>query len=156
HYRTDVAGGSYNYVTLGVRPDLQFGTTADFTVAYWIRTPTNAVTGDLPFLCSSQFSFSDRGITFAPTYLGSGWSWSLNAVGVYGGPDINDGRWHHLVHSFERAGFARTYLDGVLAAVRPGGYGVDVNTGAPLNIGQSASGTYPESGQADIDDLGIW
>lgn len=157
HYQTDTNNSIYNYVTLGLRDDLQFSSNVNFSVSYWIRIPSNALTGDLPFLSTAQFSFSDQGYTFAPSFMQGGWSWSLNQIGVYGGPAINDGQWHNLVHSFDRNGFALTYLDGVLVDSRPdGGYETDVDTGAPLNIGQSASGDYQESAEADIDDIGIW
>jgi len=77
-------------------------------------------------------------------------------VGVYG-PDnsINNGQWHHLVHTFDRAGSGITYLDGQRVDVRPTGT-QDLNTGLTTSIGQDPTGTYTEAGEADIDDIGVW
>jgi hypothetical protein len=85
-----------------------------------------------------------------------------NGLGVYGDAgSINDGNWHHLVHTFDRVKGMVTYLDGVEAhyvarvgsSVAAAG---DVDTGHPATIGQDPTGRYPESGYADIDDLGVW
>ena len=48
---TTVSGSSTsaNYVSLGVRPDLQFGTNISFTVSMWVQLPANYVGNDLPF-----------------------------------------------------------------------------------------------------------
>jgi hypothetical protein len=155
HYNTDTTNSIFNYVTLGVRDDLQFSSNVDFTVSYWVRIPSNALTGDLPFICTSQQSFGDRGYTLAPSFNGGGWSWSLNDVGVYGDA-INDGRWHHLAHVFDRDRNVVTYLDGAFSGESPI-FGIgDIDTGAPTNIGQSGSGHYSESAEADIDDIAIW
>jgi len=73
------------------------------------------------------------------------------------GNTINDGNWHHLVHTFDRAGAATTYLDGLevhsMSILSAAGWNLD--TGLPWNIGQ-ASGTYGENGIFELDDLGIW
>src|SRR5437870_4610701 len=117
-----------NYVTLGVRPDLQFSSNVNFSVAYWIRLPAGFNGGDLPFFTDAINSTFKGGFTFAPTYGSSGhfggnvdggWALSLyNATGAYGfgvygdAGSINDGNWHHLVHTFDRTNGMVTYLDG--------------------------------------------
>jgi len=75
---------------------------------------------------------------------------------------INDGNWHHLVHVFDRqAGTFETYLDGLVnhgfkdAGSTLLGAG-NIDSGLPANIGQDPSGLYGETGEADIDDLGVW
>src|SRR5262249_27334002 len=108
-----------SYVTLGVRPDLQFGTSTNFSVAYWIRLPVYVSGGDLPFITDALTSTFNAGFCFAPTYGGQatggagtangGWAFSLfdggtgvNGLGVYGDVgSINDGNWHHLVHTID-------------------------------------------------------
>jgi hypothetical protein len=165
HYNTDVTAGVYNYVTLGTPADLQFGASVNFSVGYWVRF--TGTPGDLPFLCNSVGSFSRPGFTFAPSYDEGGWSWSLaleggngsTGFGDYGEPaSINDGQWHHLLHSFDREGDAVTYLDGVrgrsMCIVVPMTRSLTRTT--PVNIGQDTTGHYPESGEIDIDDLGVW
>lgn len=167
------------YVTLGVRPDLQFSSNVNFSVAYWIRLPANFRGGDLPFFTDAVGSTHGAGFVFAPTYgslgttsLGSvdgGWALSLfngtstgSGLTVYGAAgSINDGNWHHLVHTFDRAGGTVTYLDGVAASYSVvGGTSVaaagDVDVANPATIGQDPTGQYTETGSADIDDLGVW
>jgi hypothetical protein len=168
-----------NYVTLGVRPDLQFGSTTNFSVAYWIRLPPNYAGGDLPFFTDAVNSTFGPGFVFAPTYgaqgtsaqgsADGGWAFSLfdgatgaNGIGVYGDAGtINDGGWHHLVHTIDRVNGLVTYLDGVAAsyAVVSGSSiaaAGNINTGRAATIGQDPTGRYQESGSADIDDLGVW
>ena len=167
------------YVTLGVRPDLQFSSNINFSVAYWIRLPAGYSGGDLPFFTDTINSTFGPGFVFAPTYgsqgtqgsgsANGGWALSLfdgatgtAGVGVYGDAgSINDGGWHHLVHTFDRINGMVTYLDGVAAnySVQSGTSVVDagnVNTGNAATIGQDPTGKYPETGSADIDDLGVW
>jgi hypothetical protein len=168
-----------SFVTLGVRPDLQFGSSTNFSVAYWIRLPSNYARGDLPFFADAVNSTFNSGFCFAPTYgsqatgsagtVNGGWAFSLfdaatgaNGLGVYGDAgSINDGNWHHLVHTIDRVNGMVTYLDGVSAnyAVQSGSTVAaagNIDTGRPATIGQDPTGQYPESGSADIDDLGVW
>jgi hypothetical protein len=168
-----------NYVTLGVRPDLQFGSSTNFSVAYWIRLPPNYSGGDLPFFTDAKNSTFSAGFCFAPTYGGQGtsgqgsvnggWAASIfdaatgaNGIGIYGDAgSINDGSWHHLVHTIDRVKGMVTYLDGIPAQfVVAAGSSIaaagNIDTGQPATIGQDPTGHYPESGSADIDDLGVW
>ena len=183
HYSSDF--GSFpccsttntSYVTLGVRPDLQFSSNVDFSVAYWIRLPAGFAGGDLPFFSDAINSTFNPGFTFAPTYgpaatggSGSspgGWALSLhdvtaaNGFGVYGDDNsINDGNWHHLVHTFARTTGMVTYLDGIQVGFDNLGGATAVTTnvdsGRAAVIGQDPTGQYPESGSAEIDDLGVW
>jgi hypothetical protein len=168
-----------SYVTLGVRPDLQFSSNVNFSVAYWIRLPAGYAGGDLPFFCDAVNSTFSGGFTFAPTYgsqgtqfsgsVNGGWAASVmdaansgNGFGAYGDAgSINDGAWHHLVHTFDRTnGAAITYLDGIVARYTPQAGSIatagNVDTGQPANIGQDPTGQYSETGSGDIDDLGVW
>jgi hypothetical protein len=168
-----------SYVTVGVRPDLQFSSNVNFSVAYWIRLPANYAGGDLPFFTDTIGSTFNGGFTFAPTYgsqgtqgsgsVDGGWALSLytgatsaDGIGIYGDAgSLSDGAWHHLVHTFDRTNGIVTYLDGLAAHyTTQGGSGVaaagNVDTGKPATIGQDPTGHYQESGSADIDDLGVW
>jgi hypothetical protein len=150
HFATDAinTGGTTSkgtndfYATLGVRPDLQFGSNVNFSVAYWIRLTLGYQGGDLPFFTDAAGSEGNNGFVFAPAYAyGTAnpnpgvnndptpwvgcWSFSVygggNGIRIYGNNggaypgSINDGNWHHLVHVFDRAaGTSVTYLDGRL------------------------------------------
>jgi hypothetical protein len=191
HYNTstlnNVSGNPVteaDYVTLGIRPDLQFGSNVSFTVAYWIRLPVNYIGGNLPFFTDATNSTIHPGSTmhpgfaFSPSYgqtaltgnadaWPGGWAMTISdadlfGVGVYGDKgSINDGSWHHLVHVVDRILGAVTYLDGARAhdTIQQGRSveaAGDIDTGAPTNIGQDPTGQYTEPGSADIDDLGVW
>ncbi|HRZ38252.1 MAG TPA: LamG domain-containing protein, partial [Candidatus Paceibacterota bacterium] len=159
HYNTDTDTSTYNYVQLGAPADLRFGTDVDFSVAYWVRMPQGALPGDLPVLCSATNSYGNPGLTFAPSYELGGWSFSLNGIAQVYGPDgsINDGNWHHLVHAVNRKGNVVTYLNGVQVDTRSAStLGSVDTTGGVFNIGQDPTGEYAETGEADVDDLGVW
>src|SRR6185295_18257288 len=142
------------YASLGVPADLTLGTSQNFSVAYWAKLPTGYVLGDLPFLSSAPNSYGNLGVTFAPSYAAGGWSWSLgnvsSFVGIYGaGNSINNGQWHHLVHTFDRNGNGTTYLDGALVnSISIAGIG-NIDSSLDFNIGQDGGGQYAEQGSGD-------
>jgi hypothetical protein len=157
HYFTDNDAKSYNYVTLGERADLKFSSNVNFSVSYWIKVPTGTYSGDLPVLCSAAGSAFSPGYTFAPSYQQGGWSWTLNGTGVYGAQDsINDGNWHLVAQTFDRSGNGITCLDGVLVDSRSVAGVGDIDQAAPTNVGQDPNGTDGETGEANVDDIGVW
>jgi hypothetical protein len=155
-----------NYVSLGTPTDLDFGPGDNFSLAFWIKFTGSP--GDLPFLANNTSSMGAPGVTIAPSYNEGGWSWGLNdvvspqpwpGVGLYDPVQntLNDGTWHHLVHTFDRTGDGTTYLDGVKvnATSIANAATWDLRTGTDWNIGQ-AGGYYAEGGLFTMDDLGIW
>jgi len=171
------------YVTLGVRPDLQFSSNINFSVAMWIRLPFGFQAGDLPFFTSTAGSLGGQGFVFSPAYgFGNGgganpttppqnyggWGMSLYDSGAANGSriygeigDLNDGNWHHLVYVLDRNKQCVTYLDGNLAkSFKITGTSTaaakTIDTGAPVTIGQDPTGIYAETGSGDIDDLAVW
>jgi hypothetical protein len=175
------------YASLGVRPDLQFSSNVDFSVALWIRLlPDNYVQADLPFFTDTINSTFGNGLVLAPTYgsqgtaapggattYDGGWAMSLYdaagvGVGVYGdlgsinGPGaVPSGDWHHLVYVFQRGAAGAVYLDGKPAHSTKqngtfSGAAGNVDNGNAFMIGQDPTGMYGESGEAYIDDLGVW
>src|SRR2546428_11567653 len=77
-----------SYVTLGVRPDLQFSSNVNFSVPYWVRLPLNYDMGDLPFLCNAIGSTFSSGYVFAPSYGANGTQGLL-----FGQPGTDPGGW---------------------------------------------------------------
>ena len=172
----------FNFVTLGNRPDLQFGTAEDFTVAFWVKLDQGYDGGDLPFFSDSTNSTGGFGFNFAPSYGINGtvspnetnawngaWGVSLyddsgDGVRYYGDQfytPINDGLWHYLVHVFDRSANLVTYLDGSPALqYRRAGNSIsavaNLDAAAPANIGQDPTGTYRETCEAWIAELGVW
>jgi hypothetical protein len=164
---SSTAGGPYNYVTLGVVPDLQFSSNIDFTVSYWVQLPSGSEFGNLPFFTDAVGSTGNGGFAFAPGVDSSGnpiggWGWTIGSVtvpGQYNTPNyntINDGNWHHLVHVAQRNASCTTYLDGAqvdsTAIVEAG----DITTANAVTIGQDSTGALSLTAGANLDDLGVW
>lgn len=160
-------GSSFNYVTLGVRPDLSFGAATDFTITLWARMTT--WTRDPAFISNKNWlSGANTGYVIATDADGR-FQWNFKEVDPntrkdYDGPGgkfTPGGGWHHLAVSFDRGGNALTYLDGALVDTRSLGTSpTSVDSGLPTNIGQDGTGTYTDDGNASgsgfIDDVGIW
>jgi autotransporter-associated beta strand protein len=161
-------GVSTNYVTVGVRPDLQFGdlaTGTDFTVAYWVRGTLNI---NLPIFCDATggeagIVLLHGGYYFGPNTTGNG-GWAVGVGSALhemtsSGPDIiNDGNWHSLVYVCKRSGSVKTYLNGAELDNHPVSFVTDtINTANPANIGQDGTGGQVFTDQSgDIDDLAVW
>jgi autotransporter-associated beta strand protein len=166
HYFTDTGSSSFNYVTLGVRPDLQFGSTVNFTVSYWIHQPNGSTFTNLPFFTDAIGSTGHGGFAFAPYQTATtsgGWQLTLGSMSspsqFTSFPDadlINDGNWHHLVHSADRTANVTTYLDGKQVDSQSIVFIGNINTVNAATIGQDPTGTYPVTASADIDDLAVW
>jgi hypothetical protein len=144
---------SSSFVNLGMQPDLQFGTSTDFSVAFWAKF--TGTPGDLPFLANSATALSSSGYTFAPSYAAGGFAWSLNDYEFDSGQTIDDGSWHHVVVSVKRSGEARTYLDGQLVDDRLA-TSTDLDSPFETVIGQTGTFAYQEPGAFQLDDLGVW
>jgi hypothetical protein len=171
------------YVSLGVRPDLQFSSNVNFSVSMWVRVPANAIWGDLPYFGNALGSLGNQGYVFSMAYgygNGSGanpdpaplnyggWGMSLYDAGaaegarIYGDlGSINDGNWHHLLFVFDRNKQVVTYLNGNPAkSFKISGTSTaaakTIDSGQPATIGQDPTGIYAETGSGDIDDLAVW
>lgn len=166
----DDAISEANYVSLNTPADLQFGSSASFSVAFWTKF-TGGI-ADLPFLCNNADSYGGAGFVFAPSWQTGSWSWSLNdgssplpwpgAAAQYGNEagypnSISDGQWHHLVFIVDRTGDVSTYSDGVKVHAKSiAGLQFNLDTGLSVNIGQGAYGDYKVAAVCEMDDLGVW
>jgi hypothetical protein len=172
--------GVNNYATFGTPSDLSFGSTNDFSIAFWARLPAGAWSGsssfEPPFICNKNFSsYANVGWALA-TGPGGRLEWNYTEAspntphsyfgsgGVFGHPI-----WHHVAVTFQRAGRAIAYIDGVSVStnsIAPGGQSID--PGLPTNLGNDGTGSFPAAygyftngfgiptnGLA-MDDLGIW
>ncbi len=169
-----------NYASLGVRPDLQFGSNS-FTVSMWVNIPANYTDGDLPFFTDVPGStFGFPGYCFVPSFNLGGWAYSVfdaagNGEGVYGatgslsgpGPFVTND-WHSLVYIVDHKAGMSVYLDGTNAGFTlEGGSTVagigNINNTNAATIGQDPTGLYPQPSTSafsgaffGIDDLGVW
>jgi hypothetical protein len=170
-----------NYATVGVRPDLQFGTNS-FSVSMWVLLPINYLDGNLPFFTdvpADPSGFGLPGYDFSPS-IGTG-SWAFSVIdgtpageGAFGPGSIINGpgpfvtnNWHSLVYIIDHVNGASVYVDGTNSPITVEalssviGIGNIDNTNA-ATIGQDPTGLFPEpSGASEgsffgIDDLGVW
>jgi hypothetical protein len=153
-----------DYVSLGKPADLNFGTSTDFSIAFWTKAVTWS--GDPSFIGNKNWnSGGNQGYVLANDGDGH-FQWNLagppGSRKDYDGPPgtFSDGAWHHVVVTFERNGVASTYVDGVLRDARPlTASQNDVNTPAEMatNIGQDGTGNYGSRfTDVTFDDIGIW
>jgi Concanavalin A-like lectin/glucanases superfamily len=170
-----------NYATVGVRPDLKFGTNS-FTVSMWVQLPANYLDGNLPFFTdvpAFATGFGFPGFDFSPS-IGTG-SWGFSVIdntpageGAFGPGSIINGpgpfvtnAWHSLVYVIDRVNGASVYVDGTNSPITVEALSTVVGTGSIDNtnaatIGQDPTGVFPEPSGAStgsffgIDDLGVW
>jgi len=164
-HTTKGAPDDFSYVTLGRQ--LLFGTSKNFTAAFWAKLNSN--TGDPSFLGNKNWnSGGNTGFVIA-TAGDNRIQWNLNTIGGArkdydsAGGFFADAAWKHIVVSFDRAGTAETWVDGVKinATDISGNAGQDLDTAdLALNIGQDGTGTYTDGGgvyhNADMDEVAIW
>jgi hypothetical protein len=185
NFSTTSAGGR-NYVTLGAPTDLNFGTSADFTIAFWTKYTQRS--SDPAFIGNKDWgSGGNQGWVFAAS--GDGFKWNMghregfrpneglsqrrDSASALGAP-LNTGEWHHIAATFNRTGVAVAYVNGVpVDTVDISGFTGNLDTptfdrdGNPVqyavNIGEDGTGAYnntatgsPGFGDAMMDDLGIW
>ncbi len=163
-------GSSFNYVTLGNPADLNFGTSVNFSLAFWAKLETWS--GDPSFIGNKNWnSGSNRGYVLATDNDGR-LQWNIAGVGDangsrkdYDGPagTFSDKGWHHVVVTFNRSGTADTYVDGSLRdsrSITTPPNNLATPDGQATNIGQDGTGTYTDGGGVGgdmmIDDVGIW
>lgn len=158
-------GSAFNYVTLGTPEALNFGGSQDFSVSLWVNF-TNW-TGDPSFIANKNWNSGGNVGWVLATAGNGGFQWNFkDGTGRkdYDGPGgtLAGSGWHHLAVTWERAGNAVSYLDGVQVDSRSIAPGADtLDSGLPTNIGQDGTGEYTDNGSVGIDgglidDVGIW
>jgi hypothetical protein len=173
---------SAQYATLGVRPDLQFGSNISFTVSMWVQSAPDSDSFDLPFFTDAIGSTFDPGYVFAPSYgtsVAGSWGYSIEntagsaAQGAYGVANLINNPsdpWVSLIFVFDRdLGSMVVYTNGVVSSqdlqgAQTADYNIgNINTPNAATIGQDPTGTYtggwgtfPISYTFFIDDLGVW
>ncbi len=159
-------GGVFNYVTLGTPADLDFGTDVDFSVAAWVKFTDWK--GDPAIVGNKDWGSSGNVGWVMATAGNGGYQWNFKEQGAgradYDGPTgLSNGKWHHVVATFQRGGRAITYVDGKKVADQDcPTAGTSIDAGLPVNIGQDGTGTYTDGnsavrwGDCAIDDVAIW
>ena len=155
--------GTNGYVTIAASPDLTFGPTDSFSVAFWVKCgPGN---NDVPIFGNAVNStyqdgwvFSEDGGKIEWTLAGVGDPSSVIADPVPGSPIITDGVWHSVVAAFDRVeNVAYTYVDGVQVDTRSlAGLG-SLDSAFNPTFGDDPGGAYTwDPVTYQVDDVGIW
>jgi hypothetical protein len=141
--------GTADYANVANNSAIDMGT-GDFTISCWVMT-NGAV--------SSNTWLVDRNhVTAYSIYIVSGGAVKVAIHGSYlsiSGHDIDDGRWHHVVASYDRSGNLNVYIDGVLAGTSDiSGDTEDLDNSSALGIGRStSSGGYLNG---CITEVSLW
>lgn len=159
-------GTLHDFVYVTNSPDLSFSTNDSWSIAFWVNY--TGTPNDLPMICNALNStynpgwvFTDEGGKIEYTLVDVDTGVSVIADPVPGSPSINNGAWHHIVLTIDKAGMlAATYVDGAQVDLRSiTGLG-SLDTTNNVVFGQDPSGTYGETsninGSYSIDDVGIW
>ena len=122
--------------------DIEFIKNSNFSVGFWVNTTS---TGNDPCIVANSDwgSGSNAGFLFALT----GGTIRMNAADGssridINGPAINDGEWHYLACTFDTAGDAILYSDGVeVDRDDISGFG-DMAPDYPIRVAQDGTGAY--------------
>ncbi|NKI27455.1 LamG domain-containing protein [Arenibacter sp. 6A1] len=122
--------------------DIEFIKNSNFSVGFWVNTTS---TGDDPVIVGNKDwgSGSNAGFLFALTggTIRMNAGDSTNRIDI-NGPAINDGEWHYLACTFDTAGDAILYSDGVeVDRASIAGFG-NMTHDYPIRIAQDGTGSY--------------
>jgi hypothetical protein len=123
--------------------DLDFIHSDDFSVSFWVNT---TATNSDPSIIGDKDWGSGGNKGFVVAFKGEIWGVNIgdgngNRVDANGAA-INDGAWHHLAITFNRAGNMSLYQDGELLVEKDMTAIGDMNSGFPVQIGQDGTGSY--------------
>ena len=149
------------YVTLGVRPDLQFGSNVNFSVAFWVRTPLGyglgpdyGGGGDLPFFGTALNSLGGTGYDFATGYAYG----TANPIPAAGTPvpPVGAGGW---ACSFYNSGSTGVRIYGATGSINDGNwhslvYVVNRATGIVTTYLDGVVAGYTVAGGTKLKDSG--
>ncbi|MDQ8736118.1 alkaline phosphatase family protein [Paenibacillus sp. LHD-38] len=148
------------YVDLGARDEFRFGESADFSVAFWIKS--EGIIGD-PSIISNKDWNSGSNTGWILAVNGSGgliWNYKTSQSSRLDTtlPNVADNKWHHIVVSHDRKnGSARFYKDGILIkTVDISGMKGTLDSPYTTKIGQDGTGKYGSTLTAQVDDMQIY
>ena len=138
--------------------DLMFRHTSNYSISYWVNTTS---TDSDPVMIGDQNwdSSNNTGTTIA--FKGDNWRSVIAGPGGKAsenpdGSTFNDGNWHFLTVTYDRAGNMVMYQDGSsIATGDMSGVG-DTDSGNPLRIAQDGPGTYGQFFEGKIADVVIY
>ncbi|MBE0545808.1 MAG: immunoglobulin domain-containing protein [Verrucomicrobia bacterium] len=164
---TTSAGVEQHYATLGYPEDLQFGSSTDFSIAFWSKIAPGSKSSDPAILGNKNWGSGNNTGYVLGVQGNNNFEWNYREEAPNTRKDFDsainmtDGEWRHVVFSVQRGVVARTIIDGVLvdtrAIVNAGNAPTSIDTTLAVNIGQDGTGVYGASvTNALIDDVGFW
>lgn len=153
-----------DYVSLGAPPDLNFGTTTDFSISMWVKA--NAWNGDASLIGNKDWdSGGNQGyVIFTDSNRRVDWNLGGPPGGRKDGDQVpqalTSNEWVHVVLTFDRNGQVSTFTNGVFvlgSSIAADANNLDTPEGFATNIGQDGAGDYGSVfTDLSVDDLGIW
>ncbi len=148
--------GIDDYVRINPNSDLEFGTSTDFSVAFWMKTDNWQ---DDASIVSNKDWGSGKNV---------GWNIALGSdsqgidVNVGDGSNradlqegsLNDGEWHHIAATFDRDGDVTLYVDGVLEESTSMSHVGNVTNNLEVTFGADEDYEYNYAGL--LEEVKIW
>lgn len=152
--------GTTDYLSVPDSPDLNFGSTTDFTIGVWVNNPSSQTSNDTYLINKSsttpfigyELAFESKG-TYTKTTSGTTYGELYSRQFHIGGDNL----WHFYCAVFRRSGTITVYYDGLKVdeVTDTKGYlSGNINTVADLLIGGSGSSNNAYKGL--IDDIRIY
>ena len=144
------------YITVPNKSSLNFGKD-DFAITFWVKTKATKTNNTIidkreSFLLPGYHVTLYNGRPLLHMCDASGWS------NYFGGPPINDGKWHYVAIYVERNNptGGKIYVDGQCAhTFNPIGRNGSLNNSVPLLIGKHADSS-PKNFEGTLDELWIF
>ena len=130
-------------------------TTGDFTVSLWFK-----MTASSWYIIDKRYGNYDSGwdlwVSSAGVHPLIEDSTATSATGTVAVTGLDDGKWHHLMVSFDRSGDATVYTDGVArGTVTISGASATITTSQHLWVGGGSLGGLLD-GTGSLRDVAIW
>jgi len=132
---------------------------ADYPVSFssWIRTTSNSTLRQTFVYFGDQSVGSEylqTSLDPSPGNTGSAAARNTTFVHAVGGPQINDGLWHHVVGAYASATSRTLYVDGVQVATNA--TSVNFPDTTRLSLGALMRSSPTDAYNGDMDDVGLW
>lgn len=148
--------GVDDVVAISPNSDVQFGTSTDFSVSFWMKTDNWQ--DDASMVSNKDWdSGGNVGWNIALATDSQGIDVNVgdggNRADLQAG-NLNDGEWHHIAATFDRDGDVSLYVDGVLEQSTGMSHVGNVTNSLELTLGADAEYDYPFDGW--LEEVKIW
>lgn len=149
--------GENDGVAIPDNPNLNFGSTQDFSIECRVKTPS---AGDVAIVGNKDWQTGfNKGFVFS-FKLPSGPEWKVNIgdgnqrADINTGGSIADNKWYTLSVTFDRDGYMKMYQDGLLLDSTDISFIGDINTDSGLFLGSDINSAFNYNGA--ISEVRVW